>query len=623
MACAISPAVIAHTARMCSGAPSYELKRGASKLRILRQFDSRLQCSLGTDSAQFIDLIETSGLLNSWNQDLHVRVSPRCPTNRHAIVKPLHMASRIERTPGVRDIVTPSAHALDFWLAANRSLYLAAACLVCLMANLGYAHFRVITSDECLQMIIFRQPGVRAIWNSLIASVQADPPVADTAMHYLFRLFGDHLLLARLPSAVTFCLMCLCLSLIVWRYAGAIYGAAAFFMPFATALRSWGSLSRPYAPLLGFSSLALLCWDRLQDPELRRVTRWRVAFIMSLAATFSTHFFSIAILFPLALAELAKWRIRKRLDWPTLLCTPVAFIPYLIWSPILVASARIFLPHPFRSPVIKTLYEFYGDMLFSLPWAGALLMMLLACAYIGPSNFDGPPRKQINPAVRPLMVFCAGCLLLPVCGAVSTAMKMSFYGPRMSLVSLFGLVVGLPLLMDLAGARKAVGLALFAAMAGNAAMVAAQGAMRLFGREAPYPVLAEFRHLIPEPHPDIVIPESNVFLPLVETNREDPENSLLYLFDTAKQLAARGSDTPDVASSIIQGRSRARLLPFDPYLATHSRFYVALATDVKDIDAWQFKYLLNQVHATFRWLGTVKGWNLYSVDLKQRHAGQA
>ena len=467
------------------------------------------------------------------------------------------MASQIERTPGVRDIVTRSAYALDLWLAANRRLYLAAACLVCFVANLGYAHFRVIASDECLQMIIFRQPDVRAIWNSLIAGVQVDPPVADTAIHYLFRIFGDRLLLARLPSVVTFSLMCLCLSLIVWRYAGAIYGAAAFFMPFATSLRSWGSLSRPYAPLLGFSALALLCWDRLQDPELRHVRRWRVALVLSLAAAFSTHFYSITILFPLALAELAKWRIRKRIDWPALLCMAVAFIPYLVWSPILVASTRTFLPHPFPSPAFKTLYEFYGDMLFSLPWVGALLLMLLAGAYIGLSDGGGQPRKQVLVATRPLLVFCAGCLLLPVCGAVITAMRMSLYGPRMSLISLFGLIVGLPLLIDLAGARKAIGLALFAAMAGNAALVAAQGAMRLRAREAPYPALAEFRRLIPE-HPDIVLPETNSFLPLVETNRNDPENSLVYLFDTAKQLAVRGSDTPDVASRIIQGRSRDR-----------------------------------------------------------------
>jgi hypothetical protein len=527
------------------------------------------------------------------------------------------MASPLERTPGVRDLVTRSAQALDLWLAANRRLYLAAACLVCFVANLGYAHFRVITSDECLQMIIFRQPGVRAVWDSLMAGVQVDPPVADTAMNFLFRIFGDRLLLARLPSVLAFCLLCLCLSSIVWRYAGAIYGAAAFFMPFATALRSWGSLSRPYASLLGFSALALLCWDRLNDPELRHVVRWRLALVLSLAATFSTHFYSITILFPLALAELAKWRIRKRVDWPTLLCMALGFIPYLIWSPILLASTRTFLPHPFPSPAFKTLYEFYGDMLFSLPWVGALLLMLVAGAYIGRSHEGSQPGKQAAASgFRPLMVFCAGCLLLPVCGAVITAMKLSIYGPRMSLISVFGLVVGLPLLIGLAGARQAVGLALFAAMAGNAALVAAQGVMRLRGREAPYPAVTAFRRLIPEPHPDIVVPETNVFLPLVETNRDDPENSLVYLFDTAKQLAVRGSDTPDVASRIIQGRSRARILPFDPYAATHSHFYVVLDTDVKDIDAWQFKYLLNQMHATFRWLGSVEGWSVYSVDLK-------
>jgi hypothetical protein len=79
------------------------------------------------------------------------------------------------------------------------------------------------------------------------------------------------------------------------------------------------------------------------------------------------------------------------------------------------------------------------------------------------------------------------------------------------------------------------------------------------------------------------------YIPLVEINRQDPENSLLYLFDT--------------------------------YPATHSRFYVALAMDVKDIDAWQFRYLLNQMHATFRWLGSVEGWNLYSVDLRATPGG--
>jgi hypothetical protein len=118
------------------------------------------------------------------------------------------MASQIERTPGVRDIVTRSAHALDLWPATNRRLY-PAACLLCLVANLGYAHFRGIASDDGLQTIVFRGLDVRSIWNSLIVGVQVGPPAADTAMHNLFRIFGDRFLPARLPSVITFCPVCL------------------------------------------------------------------------------------------------------------------------------------------------------------------------------------------------------------------------------------------------------------------------------------------------------------------------------------------------------------------------------------------------------------------------------
>ncbi len=98
---------------------------------------------------------------------------------------------------------------------------------------------------------------------------------------------------------------------------------------------------------------------------------------------FSMHFYSIAILFPLGLGELTKWRIRKRIDWPAILCIAVSFIPYLLWTPILVASGRAYLGHPGQTAEFKQLYEFYGDMLFTLPWVVALLLMLFAGAYQG------------------------------------------------------------------------------------------------------------------------------------------------------------------------------------------------------------------------------------------------
>ncbi len=475
---------------------------------------------------------------------------------------------RTSENHGPAVVLRRTADVIDAWLAANRNLYLAIACFLCLLANIGYAHFRVITADECLQLIIVRQATIHAIWDSLIAGVQVDPPVLDIAMHYLFRIFGDHLLLARLPSVFSFCLMCLCLSLIVWRYAGAIYGASAFLLPFATSLRSWASLTRPESSRLGFSALALLCWDRLQSPDDRHIWRWRIAFVLSLAMAFSTHFFSITILFPLALGELAKWKIRKRIDWPTILCISVGFIPWVAWSPILWAATHTFMSHSLALPAFKTLYDFYGDILFSLPWVGVLLLLLFAAPYIGLAGDDSAPSKRASDwsgSIRVAMVVCGGCLLLPVCGAFITILRSNLYWPRMATISVFGLVVGLPLLLTLAGSRKIIGLALLAAMGANAAMVTMQGAMRLRSRETPYPAFAELRQLIPESHPDIVFGDNYHFLPFYEANKNDPEDNLLYLFDTAKQVAARDSDTPDVAArSPHKERARARFPALRP-----------------------------------------------------------
>jgi hypothetical protein len=511
-----------------------------------------------------------------------------------------------------------AADALEAWLDAHRYLFLGFASALCLVANLGYAHFRSVTADECLQLLIVRQTSLRAIWDSLCAGVQVDPPVQDAVIHYLFGMFGDHLLLARLPSVLGFWLMCLCVSLLVWRHAGAVLGAAAFFAPLATFLRSWASLTRPEALRLAFSALALLCWDRLQQPGLRRVWLWRLTFVVALALMFSTHFFSVTILFPLAVGELLKWKTRGRIDWATVLCIAAGFVPWIVWSPILVAATHTFMARSQPLPALKTLYDFYGDMLFLLPWAGALMLMLLAAAYRG-SVADGPALESdaARPAgdVRALLAFCGAAMLLPVLGAIISLVHNGLYWPRMSLIAIIGLIVGLPLLLASSRLRKTAGVALLAAMAANAGSIAAQGALWLDRQQDPYPSFAELRARIREPLPDIVFADDYDFLPIYEVNKNDPEADVIYLFDSDKQYAIRGSDTPDVASRILQNRTRARIYPFDLYVAGHSHFYLLSPVDVVTADSWQFRYLLTKMHARLNWLGNVHGWDLFSVDL--------
>jgi hypothetical protein len=380
------------------------------------------------------------------------------------------------------------------------------------------------------------------------------------------------------------------------------------------------SLARPYAPMLGFSALALLCWDNLQHADGRRQTRWRIAFALSLALALSTHFYGILILLPLGLGELAKWMMRKRLDWQTVACMALALIPYCLGCPILISAAHIFGRHFADKPEMQTLYDFFGNMIISLPWAGIGLLLLFAGALPAAARAVTPQPAPPTQQRRAMLAVTGGFLLLPICGYVGGVLVTGSFSPHYFVLAGLGLILALPLLLPAFGSsREVVGLCLFLAMAGHGLVVGARGVSGFLRAERPYPSLAAIRSLIPAPgpHPDIVVSAPMHFLPFYEATKSDPENDLLYLFDPRKELAEYGNDTADTASSIIAGRSPARLLPFDPYVATHRRFFILAMGEILGVQEWQFKYLLKKLDARLVWLGKIGNFDLYQVDLPE------
>ena len=244
-------------------------------------------------------------------------------------------------TPAASRLAT-AAESVDAWFGSHRRLYLAGASILCLLTFSGYAHAKTPWMDEVLLLTIARLKGLRDIWAALMAGIQTDPPVLQTLVHYLFRFFGEHIFLARVPAILGFCLMCVCLAILLWRHVPPIYAATAFFLPYATVLRVWSMDARPYGMMMGFSALTLLCWDAFGDLNSAYRTSWRIAFTLSLAATFSTHFYSILLLLPLAAGELTRWVLRKRADWTTVVCAVPGLAIYGMWLPILFSGMRVF-----------------------------------------------------------------------------------------------------------------------------------------------------------------------------------------------------------------------------------------------------------------------------------------
>lgn len=507
---------------------------------------------------------------------------------------------------------------VDAWLARHQRPYLVLCAALCLVTFAGYSHAKAVWMDEVLQLIIARLDGFRAIYNLMLdTGIQVDPPPLHYLQHLLIGAFGEGMFLMRLPAILGFCLMCVVLTCLAWRYVPPAFAAAVFFFPYATVLRSRSMDARPYGLMFGFSALALLCWDRMEDAGPRRWA-WRAGFVLSLAATFSTHFYSILMLLPLAAGEVARWCLRRRITWTAVIGVALALVPYAIWLPILLAASRRFLRGYFYRAAFANLYEFYSFAVASFPIAGILLAVLLVLLVRRGVHPAGGGAGPVSPAVGELTAVCAGFLLVPVAGYAAGVLVTGSFVPYYHMIAAFGVVLGVPLVLAAAfGRDKTVGLALLAAIGGHGLFVTARGLSGFARTDRPYPSLAEVRRLIPDPHPDVVVPSPPNFLPFQEATRGDPDNNLLYLYDPAKALAAVGSDTADLVYEQMRGRTSARIEPFDAYLAAHDRFYLAVLGDVKGVQEWQFHYLQHQKSARLTWMGRAGGFEIYRVDLER------
>jgi hypothetical protein len=430
------------------------------------------------------------------------------------------------------------------------------------------------------------------------------------AQHYLMRVFGDGMFAMRLPAIAGFTVGCLSLACLAWRYVPAIFAAGVFFMPYATGMRWRAMDARSYGMMFGWTALTLLCWDRMGREGARR-NAWRAAFALSLAALMSTHFYSILVLLPLGLGEITRWIQKRRIEWATVLCAAAGCIPYVFWLPILVSASREYMAGLYYRVNFEHFYTFYDSVILSLPFVGAFLLILAAMA------LRRSPVARVAPEPSALCApasVCIGFLLIPVVGFLAGLLATGVFIPYHYTIAAVGIALGVPLaLAAMSGGDRTIGLALFLAIAGHGLFVTARGLSGYARREAPYPALAEVRKLIPEQHPDIVVPSPFEFLPFQEATRADPQNNLVYLYDAAKSRQILKVDTPDLNALHLRGITPARFEPFDEYIAAHGRFYVAMTGD--SMGVWLNTYLSETLLARFTRLGKAGRFELYRVDL--------
>lgn len=432
----------------------------------------------------------------------------------------------------------------------------------------------VITNDELFTLYIARLPSLHDVWRALATGVEQTPPLVHIVTRADIALLGTSPLTIRLPEILAFAVMCLCLFQFVSRRSSVFYGFIAMLVPLMTAAFNYVYFARAYALVLGFSAVALLCWQWAAENQHRTVAL--VGFGGSLAAAVSSHYYAVLTLFPLGLGELVRSIRRKKIDLGIWLALILSLLPLLAFLP-LIESARKFAPHFWSKPHWSSIIFYYPYSLLSpsaIPLLVILAVIVAHAAVVRPAEAAYIARERSSIPVHEVAA-ALGFLLIPMVGVVLGKTVVGAYEDRCALPAVIGLSIAIAWgLYSEFEARliPAFGLGLLLCLylvVRQAQCYRREGAVR--SEQAS--TFAFLENYAKGSYP-IAFANSSGF---TELNYDAPVSigrRLIYLADPQMGLRYRGTD--DVERGLVEMKHWARLdvQPFSAFVASRQKCYV-------------------------------------------------
>ena len=241
-----------------------------------------------------------------------------------------------------------------------------------------------------------------------ILHVDLNPPLQHILTFGALRVFGDSPLSTRLPSLVAFLIASLCLYRIAQQRLGTWYAATVVLLFWASPYFYLATEARPYALLIAFFGGAFLAWRQAADGRNRTAALW--CLFACVSGMLWSQCFAVFLLVPFGIAELARWRQRRKADWAVcaVFVTSCALaLPLYLW---LLENARALVYPPRLITDWLNLLLVYLMVPFPLPAVAALLAALLVG--LRPSVRKRPLPDALPASER---VFLGSLLLVPLC----------------------------------------------------------------------------------------------------------------------------------------------------------------------------------------------------------------
>ena len=362
-------------------------------------------------------------------------------------------------------------------------LLLSAFSVICFAAALLSADRKILSGDELVTLYVATLPSARDVWAAIVGG-DVLPPLGHFLTRASIALLGPSQVAIRLPEAIGYWLMSICIYAFVRRYTATASAGVAMLIPACTAAYGYAYEARPYGLMLGAGAAVLLCWQRASEGTNR--VSWLIGLTLSVAAAVSSHWYALLVMIPLGLGELVRLLRRGRLDVPMFGAILVGVMPLIGFLPIMRTGRSV--QHltaqqwTLRAGAIAVVDAYDKLLAGAAPLFLAILLILAWCARATSARIEESEGSSVPAEVRAALL---GFLLIPIAGVILASTAVGEFNVRYVLLTVIGVAGAAGLGMaQLAERRRVTGIALLAAAVIASLSHAAQAKIALFERSS-------------------------------------------------------------------------------------------------------------------------------------------
>jgi Dolichyl-phosphate-mannose-protein mannosyltransferase len=441
--------------------------------------------------------------------------------------------------------------------------------------------------DELVALSLAGAPKIGRIWEVIEQGAELNPPLSFWVQWVVSHTFGQGEVISRLPAALGFWTMCVCLYFFVRRRTDAAYGFVALVFPVFTYTSWFGTYARGYGMMLGAAGAAMLCWQMATEAVGQRRRGALAGLAVAVAVMVSCHYYAAYVAGAIGLGELVRTRVRKALDLPVWIALCVGLSPLAIYLPLLrrtAAAARTF----WVPAEVGFIQDCYTELL------GATLLVILIWQWYAAVDSEEPEPTLASSKAAPWpmheAVACLTLLAMPlVVGIAAQLAPIVFYKYYVQPV-----VLGATVVLALFAYRVTVGSAKMrrvtlglAIWAGFVPWGLFQG-FKLAVMPPPAEIaLGQFRNFLATPLP-LVVDSNDRFLKIYHYGPTDVRKRLFVVSDKAASVQFLGSDTALRSLELMNTILPVPLVNYHEFLRAHGEFALALP----NAESWLVQQLL-------------------------------